>query len=257
MAHDFLRERGEVAGDGDKRTSGRSAGRADRVRRCHRPQQGSDAAPKSASLARTIVGALNPDAASSRPISANVPLSERTSTGRFDLEKAQQHPLWFKELHGFAGSVPETEEYGIRSSSIAPGALPSGAFNAFSTRLAGVIRAKGIFWLATRPNGRRDQRRRRHGANRKRGLLVVRRCRGPMARSCRMESKHEAPLDSVWGDRRQEIVFIGTDMNQQAMRRGSMPASSAIPAISRRMPGGGCVIHSRSGRSVRHDAQPA
>jgi G3E family GTPase len=36
-------------------------------------------------------------------------------TGRFDFQKAQEHPLWFKELYGFADHVPESEEYGIMS----------------------------------------------------------------------------------------------------------------------------------------------
>ena len=36
-------------------------------------------------------------------------------TGLFDYEKAHDHPMWAKELYGFADHVPETEEYGVSS----------------------------------------------------------------------------------------------------------------------------------------------
>ena len=42
-----------------------------------------------------------------------MPFERILDTGRFEFEKAQQHPLWFKELYGFADHVPETEEYGV------------------------------------------------------------------------------------------------------------------------------------------------
>ncbi len=37
------------------------------------------------------------------------------NTKKFDLEEAENHPLWSKELYNFKEHVPETEEYGIRS----------------------------------------------------------------------------------------------------------------------------------------------
>jgi G3E family GTPase len=36
-------------------------------------------------------------------------------TGLFDFDKAHEHPMWAKELYGFADHVPETEEYGVAS----------------------------------------------------------------------------------------------------------------------------------------------
>ena len=45
---------------------------------------------------------------------SRVSLDKVLNTGRFDHDKAQEHPLWFKELYGFAEHKPETEEYGVR-----------------------------------------------------------------------------------------------------------------------------------------------
>ena len=75
-------------------------------------------------------------------------------TGLFDFEQAHQHPLWFKELNGFKDHVPETEEYGIRSFVYrARRPFHPARFQASATAdWPGVIRAKGFFWLATRPH---------------------------------------------------------------------------------------------------------
>ncbi len=66
-------------------------------------------------LARKIIRALNPDARVIETDFAEVALDEVLDPGLFDFNKAQQHPLWYKELNGFADHVPETEEYGVRS----------------------------------------------------------------------------------------------------------------------------------------------
>ena len=54
-------------------------------------------------------------AISSRPVSPMRRFDRILNTGRFDFEKAQQHPLWFKELYDFADHTPETEQYGVSS----------------------------------------------------------------------------------------------------------------------------------------------
>ena len=63
--------------------------------------------------ARMIIRALNPEADVIETNFSNAPLERILNTGRFDFERAQQHPLWFKELYGFADHTPETEEYGV------------------------------------------------------------------------------------------------------------------------------------------------
>ncbi|MFX9885222.1 GTP-binding protein, partial [Acinetobacter baumannii] len=65
----------------------------------------------------------------------------------------EEHPLWFKELFGAADHRSETETYGVRSFVYrARRPFEPARFHAFINRSwPGVIRAKGHFWLATRP----------------------------------------------------------------------------------------------------------
>jgi G3E family GTPase len=96
------------------------------------------------------------------------------------------------------------------------------AFNAFANKSwPGVIRAKGFFWLATRPNhvGELAQA----GAmvrTSKRGLwwAAVPKTRWPDSADWRESMKPY--FDRTFGDRRQEIVFIGLSdqMDEAAIR---------------------------------------
>ncbi len=87
--------------------------------------------------------------------------------------------------------------------------------------MPGVVRAKGFFWLATRPNF--------VGELAQAGALVRTSKRGlwwsavPRERWPDNPEWHESMkpyLDSIWGDRRQEIVFIGLadQMDEKAIR---------------------------------------
>jgi len=49
-------------------------------------------------LARQMIRSLNPDAKLIETSMSRVPLDKVLNTGRFDHDKAQEHPLWFKEL---------------------------------------------------------------------------------------------------------------------------------------------------------------
>jgi G3E family GTPase len=180
------------------------------------------ASPAQSNAARKIIRALNPAADLIETSMSQAPLDRVLNTGRFNFEKAQEHPLWFKELYGFKDHKPETEEYGIRSfvyRTRRP--FHPAKFNAFiSSSWPGVIRAKGHFWLATRPGwvGELSQA----GALvRTQGLgswwAQVPRNRWPSDEaSVRHVMKNWHP---VYGDRRQEIVFIGSDMDQAAICR--------------------------------------
>lgn len=156
-----------------------------------------------------------------------VELKEVLGTGRFDFAKAETHPLWFKELHGFADHVPETEEYGIRSFVYrAKKPFDPMKFQAFIDRSwPGVVRAKGFFWLATRPN--------HVGEISQAGALVRTQKMGLWWTSVPKEQWPRDPgfldmmkpyLDPVWGDRRQEIVFIGADPMNEAKIRSELDA---------------------------------
>ena len=216
---DFLRDRGETAGEGDDRTLVDLLVDQIEFADVIVLNKVSTASPTDLTAARTIIKALNPVARLLETDFSQVDLGEILDTGLFNLEAAQANPLWFKELNGFSDHVPETEEYGIRS-------FVYRARRPFNPLLLdrfiqsswpGVIRAKGFFWLATRPRhvGEISQA----GAlvrTQRRGLwwASVPRQRWPDHADWRASM---APyLDPVWGDRRQEIVFIGTDPMQEA-----------------------------------------
>lgn len=219
---DFLRERGETAGDGDDRTLVDLLVEQIEFADVIVLNKVSSASTRERDEARAIIAALNPDARVIETDYAAVDPRDILDTGRFDFERAQTHPLWFKELHGFADHVPETEEYGIRSfvyrarRPFAPQRL-----KAFIDRpWPGVVRAKGFFWLATRP---------RHvGEISQAGAFVRTQRRGlwwaavPEARwpdDGEWRAAMVPYLDPIWGDRRQEIVFIGTHpMNEIRIR---------------------------------------
>src|SRR5690606_36221920 len=85
----------------------------------------------------------------------------------------------------------------------------------------GVIRTKGFFWLATRPH--------HVGELSQAGALVRTQRRGLWWASVPPLRWPDSPdwrdamapyLDPIWGDRRQELVFIGTEpMNEADSRR--------------------------------------
>lgn len=161
-----------------------------------------------------IIRALNPDCDVIEADFGQVPLARIMNTGRFNFEKAEQHPLWFKELYGFKDHVPETEEYGIRSFVYrARRPLDPSKFHDFIAQSwAGLIRSKGFFWLATRP--------RYVGELSQAGALLRTGKRGlwwasiPKQYWPEDEGWHQSMqpyLDPFWGDRRQELVFIGTE----------------------------------------------
>ncbi|GGF37065.1 GTP-binding protein [Youhaiella tibetensis] len=171
----------------------------------------------------SIIKALNPSAELIETDFAQLPLDRVLDTGLFSLEMAERNPLWFKELNGFADHVPETLEYGIRSFVYrARRPFNPALLDRFIARAwPGVVRAKGFFWLATRPHfvGELSQA----------GALVRTGRRGLWWSAVPPQRWPDDPdwtasmrayLDPVWGDRRQELVFIGLeDMDEAAIRR--------------------------------------
>jgi G3E family GTPase len=180
------------------------------------------ATPEQVATARQIIRSLNPDADLIETSQSRVPLDRVLNTGRFDYAKAQQHPLWFKELYGFADHKPETEEYGIRSFVYRERRPfhPEKFHRFINSAWPGVIRAKGHFWLATRPEwvGELSQA----------GALVRTEAIGfwwadvPKSHwpdDAAWRATIQKRWDKVYGDRQQELVFIGTDMDEAAIRR--------------------------------------
>ncbi|MDP2800632.1 MAG: zinc metallochaperone GTPase ZigA [Phreatobacter sp.] len=220
-SRDFLRDRGETAGTEDERTLADLLTDQIEFADVVIVNKMSDVTADQGDLVLKVVRGLNPDARVVTTDFAQVSLDEVLATGRFDAEKAEMHPLWAKELFGFKDHVPETEEYGI-SSFVYRAARPFDptAFDAFlKATWPGLIRAKGHFWLATRPNWCGELS--IAGAVCRTSAMgfwwtAVPKARWPQSEEWRdMLKRHWHP---VFGDRRQELVFIGSGMDEAAMR---------------------------------------
>ena len=102
---------------------------------------------------KAILKTLNTNAKILPITLGKININEILNTGLFDFEKARQAPGWLKEMRG--EHVPETEEYNIGSFSYeARKPFHPDKFFKFlhSTEKFGkLIRSKGFFWLATRP----------------------------------------------------------------------------------------------------------
>ncbi|MCM2129424.1 zinc metallochaperone GTPase ZigA [Larsenimonas rhizosphaerae] len=169
-----------------------------------------------------VLARLNPAADLLTMRNGVVPLDKVLNTGRFDFERASAAPGWLKEMRG--EHVPETEEYGISSF----GYLARRPFD--PTRLhellhadwfgEGLLRSKGFFWLASRP---------RYAAQWSQAGGIAR--YGFAGLFWKAVPESDWPADPEWrdaildkweepfGDMRQELVFIGQNMNEARMRQ--------------------------------------
>lgn len=217
---EFLHQRGETAGAEDTRTLADLLVEQIEFADVVVINKASDVTPERLSLVRSVVRGLNGDARIVEAGHGRVALSDVLDTGLFSEETAQTHPLWFKELYGAQEHVPETEEYGI-SSFVYRARRPFAPerFDAFINRTwPGLIRAKGHFWLATRPDWVGDVS--IAGAVARVSAMgfwwaAVPRRRWPEEDEFR--TRLDGVWSEVWGDRRQELVFIGRDMDQAAI----------------------------------------
>jgi G3E family GTPase len=219
---DFLSDRGESLGEDDDRTLVDLL--VDQIEFADVIVLNKISATNSENLAaaRSIIRSLNPEAKLIETDFGKVPLDNIFDTNLFDFDKAHEHPLWYKELNGFKDHVPETEEYGIRSFVYRARKPfhPHKFYNFINSAWPGVIRAKGIFWLATRPGHVGELS--HAGAlmrTSKRGLWWSAVSKDYWPDDADWLEMMQPYFDPVWGDRRQELVFIGTDpMDEQKIR---------------------------------------
>lgn len=167
-----------------------------------------------------ILHGLNPRARIETTRFGQVPLNNVLNTGLFDFAEAAQAPGWMQELRG--SHVAETEEYGI--SHFVWRARrpfhPERFWALFSGSLPGVVRSKGYFWLASRPGyaGNWSQaggvaRQELAGA----WWASVPRERWPQDDESLLEIMRNWQ-DGI-GDARQELVFIGMEMDENTLRQ--------------------------------------
>lgn len=168
---------------------------------------------------KQTIKSLNSDAVIYETDYSKIDLKKVLNTGLFDFEKASKSPMWLKEMRG--EHVPETEEYGISSFVYRANRPfhPQRFWDFCQGEWAGVVRAKGYFWLATRwfYAGLLSQ------AGKLRDLSVAGLWWGALDPSQWSDDIKQRKIDEMWDDfymdRRQELVFIGIDMDESLIRQ--------------------------------------
>ncbi|MCC5923738.1 MAG: GTP-binding protein [Crocinitomicaceae bacterium] len=176
---------------------------------------------KTLGLLRSALKKLNPSAEIIPTTFGNVAPDRILNTKLFDFEEAQSSAGWQRELEA-DGHTPETEEYGIGSFVFRDQRPfhPERLWNYLEKKYpTTIIRAKGLFWLASRPNDAIN-------FSQAGGSLRVERA-GVWWASMSYEERIAYPSfefnrDFIeerwhrqWGDRMNELVFIGQDMDKE------------------------------------------
>ncbi|MEW4284488.1 GTP-binding protein [Priestia koreensis] len=158
---------------------------------------------------------LNPDAQIIQTQNSCVDLHRILDTRLFDFEKASQGAGWMKELN--EEHIPETEEYGISSFVYRRKRPlhPERFMKWLQNWPVDIVRAKGFFWLASRND--------MAGLLSQAGTSIMIQGAGEWVAAYSEEEKQrtlaEEPellkkWDASYGDRMNELVFIGIDMKQ-------------------------------------------
>ncbi|WP_294266052.1 GTP-binding protein [uncultured Chryseobacterium sp.] len=178
---------------------------------------------KSVDFLKAAIKKLNPDAKFIRSEFGKVNPEEILNTGLFDFGTAQVSAGWQKELQN-DHHTPETEEYGIGSFVFRHKKPfhPMRFWNYLNHKYpAGVIRAKGLFWLASRPGDALNFS--QAGGSFRLEKAGVWWCSMPMSQRTMYASFAEnqdfieSKWDKTWGDRTNEMVFIGQDLDREQM----------------------------------------
>lgn len=221
---EFLRDKGEVAGEEDDRTLVDLLVEQIEFANVIILNKIDLVSNEELSIVRSVIRSLNAKAKVIETTESNVDLKDVMNTGLFNLEEAQDHPLWAQELYNFNDHVPETEEYGITSFVYRAREPfdPVKIHDFFNTPWPGVVRAKGFFWIANRPEyvGEVSQAgafTRHQGM----GAWWVSIPKEDWPESYEFEQSIKRNWHKDFGDRRQEIVFIGlnSEMDQATLKK--------------------------------------
>ena len=149
-----------------------------------------------------------------------VDINEVLNTGLFNFQRAQQAPGWLKEMRG--EHLPETQEYGIASFCYeARRPFHPDRFHDFlhgTEKFGKLIRSKGYFWLATRPQFASQWN--QAGGIARYGFAGMF-WKAVPEKNWPQDEEALAFIGKQWiepfGDMRQELVFIGQNLDQQGM----------------------------------------
>lgn len=172
-----------------------------------------------------LVRTLNPDARFLLAEHGRVSIRELLDTRRFSFDAASKSPLWLRTLRG--EEHPETDEYGIRSF-VYRARRPFHPERFYAWHLTpppGVVRSKGFFWLATRPDHVGEWS---HAGGICRVDTVGEWWAATPKTDWPATDEARAVIGKHWeephGDRRQELVFIGAAAMDEAALRARLDA---------------------------------
>jgi G3E family GTPase len=166
-----------------------------------------------------VLATFNPSAKIVSTTHGRVPLGQVLNTGYVDFARAQQAADWAQALAG--QHVPESEEFGITNFVYrARRPFHPARFHAFIIGdLSGVIRAKGYFWLATRmPWAGSWQLAGSVGRHEAAALWFAAVPEERWPASPEWRAQIQTLSQGEYGDRRQELVFIGIGMDEARLR---------------------------------------
>lgn len=175
---------------------------------------------KTLQLLHAAIARLNPAARILHAVFGKVEPEQILNTGLFDFEKAQNAAGWIAELNN--EHTPETEAYGISSFVFRNKRPfhPERFWKYLNEQYpSNIIRAKGLFWLASRPDDAINFS--QAGGSSRIEKAGVWWCSMPYADRIRYsyfaDNKEviESRWDKKWGDRMNEIVFIGQEMDKE------------------------------------------
>jgi G3E family GTPase len=174
--------------------------------------------PSEIAQLESILKTFNPRAQVIHSQFGKVPLDRMMHTGLFDFDQAAEAPGWLQELRG--EHVPETEEYGISSFVYRARKPfhPQRLWQWFNTEWPGVIRSKGRYWIASRPEfcGTWSQA----GAVTRTelaGMWWVATANEHWPEDDESFNHIKSRWEEPYGDRQQELVIIGMQMDKASI----------------------------------------
>lgn len=173
---------------------------------------------------KAAISKLNPGANIIESSFSNIPVKEILNTKLFNFEEAEQSAGWIEELNK-EEHTPETEEYGI-------GSFVYRSKNPFDPERfwdyvqhkfpMNIIRSKGLFWIASRPQQALVWG--QAGGSLRSDSAGVWWCSMPFQKRIAYNSfienqnEIEAEWDAIFGDRKNEIVIIGQDLDKAKIK---------------------------------------
>ena len=172
-------------------------------------------------ILHSVIRKLNPSARILESSFSRIEPKEILNTGLFNFEEAEQSAGWIEELNK-EEHTPETEEYGIGSfvyrskKPFDPKRFWHYVQHKFPNN---IIRSKGMFWIASRPEQALIWG--QAGGSLRADSAGVWWCSMPFQKRIQylafIENQKliEDGWDQKFGDRKNEIVFIGQDMDEE------------------------------------------